>query len=789
MTPFALLCPSMPGLTRDGARLVCSLVLGITLGVLPQAAAAQEPYAPQSLTAADYAHAERFVAARVAPLVLGGTVRPGWLEDDRFWYENRFSGGSEFVLVDPARGRRERAFDHARMAAALSSASGEEYEAFALPLSDLEVAGNEILLVAEGTRYACRRDASSCTSLGVPPEGPERTMAVSPDGLKGAFVREHNLWVRDLTTGVETQLTTDGVRDFGYATDNAGWTKSDRPVVLWSPDSRKLTTFQHDARGVGEMYLVTTNVGHPTLEAWKYPLPEDSVIFRIERVVIHLDGPRVVRLQMPPDQHRSTICDHIVCRGQYSDIEWSADGRQLAFVSSSRDHKEARLRVADPETGAVREVLEERVETFFESGFNRVNWHVLQRSNEVIWFSQRDDWGHLYLYDLGSGELKRQITSGDWNVLQLLHVDEDARRLYFTGAGREPGDPYFQYFYSVGMDGGAVTLLTPDSANHTVTLSPSSRYFVDSWSTPVEAPVTVVRDMRGRETVALEEADISRLVEHGWKPPMPFVVKARDGETDLHGLMYTPTSLDPARKYPVVNYLYPGPQTGSVGSRSFNAARRDHQALAELGFIVVELDAMGTPMRSKSFHAAYYGNMGDNGLPDQVTGIQQLGDRYPWMDLDRVGIWGHSGGGFASTAGILRYPEFYKVAVSQAGNHDNRNYEDDWGEKWQGLLEVYPDGTTNYDNQANQLVAGNLKGKLLLAHGTMDSNVPPYNTLVVVDALIEANKDFDLIMMTNRRHGFATEPYMQRRRWDYFVKHLLGAEPPAEYELGRRPVS
>jgi dipeptidyl aminopeptidase/acylaminoacyl peptidase len=339
------------------------------------------------------------------------------------------------------------------------------------------------------------------------------------------------------------------------------------------------------------------------------------------------------------------------------------------------------------------------------------------------------------------------------------------------------------------MDGGEVTLLTPDSANHTVTLSPSGRFFVDSWSTPIDPAVTVVRDMGGREVVALEEADISRLAEHGWKPPIPFVVKARDGETDLHGLMYTPTSLDPSRKYPVVNYLYPGPQTGSVGSRSFNAARRDHQALAELGFIVVELDAMGTPMRSKSFHAAYYGNMGDNGLPDQVTGIRQLGERYPWMDLDRVGIWGHSGGGFASTAGILRFPDFYRVAVSQAGNHDNRNYEDDWGEKWQGLLEAYPDGTTSYDNQANQLVAGNLKGKLLLAHGTMDSNVPPYNTLVVVDALIEANKDFDLIMMTNRRHGFASEPYMQRRRWDYFVRHLLGAEPPAEYELGRRPVS
>jgi dipeptidyl aminopeptidase/acylaminoacyl peptidase len=260
-------------------------------------------------------------------------------------------------------------------------------------------------------------------------------------------------------------------------------------------------------------------------------------------------------------------------------------------------------------------------------------------------------------------------------------------------------------------------------------------------------------------------------------------VKARDGVTDLYGLMYTPTSLDETKKYPIINYLYPGPQSGSVGSRSFSAARRDHQAVAELGFVVVELDAMGTPGRSKSFHEFYYGDMGDNGLPDQIAGIRQLAERHPWMDIDRVGIWGHSGGGFASTSGILRHPDFYKVAVSQAGNHDNRNYEDDWGEKWQGLLVTNPDGTSNYDNQSNPLVAKNLKGKLLLAHGTMDSNVPPSNTLLVVDALIAANKDFDLIMMPNRGHGFGYEPYMMRRRWDYFVKNLLGSEPPREYEF------
>jgi dipeptidyl aminopeptidase/acylaminoacyl peptidase len=767
---------------RPGLLAAFALTLALAAAA-PSAAEAQAPYRPQALTAEDYARAEAHLGARLNPLVLGATVRPTWLEGDRFWYRNDFAEGAEFILVDPARRTRARAFDHEAVARGLSAVLGREVPPFDLPFNAFEPSDGGIRFDVAQKRYECRPAAGTCSE--VERQAPlGRNFVASPDGAKAVFIRAHNLWVRDVATGAETQLTTDGIEDFGYATDNAGWTKSDRPVVLWSPDSKKLATFQHDARGVGKMGLVSTEAGAPRIEVWRYPLPEDTVIFRITRVVVHLDGPRVVRLQMPPDQHRSTICDHIVCNGVFSDVQWSDDSRQLAFVSSSRDHKEAKLRVADPETGAVRDVLEETVETFFESGYNMVNWRVLFGSNEVVWWSQRDDWGHLYLHDLATGRLKRQVTSGAWNFLQLRHLDESSRTVWFTGSGREKGDPYFEHFYSVSLDRGEPRLLTPDSANHVVSVSPSGRFFVDAWSTPVRPPVSVLRDARGREVVKLETADVSRLLAAGWKAPIPFVTKARDGVTDIHGLMYTPTHLDESKKYPVVNYLYPGPQTGSVGSRSFSAARRDNQALAELGFVVVEVDAMGTPKRSKSFHAAYYGNMGDNGLPDQVTTIQQLARRHPWMDVDRVGIWGHSGGGFASTAGIFRYPDFYKVAVSQAGNHDNRVYEDDWGEKWQGLLVKNPDGTTNYDNQANQLLAGNLKGKLLLAHGTMDDNVPPNNTLLVVDALIAANKDFDLIMFPNRRHGFGNEPYMQRRRWDYFVKHLLGAEPPAEYRIG-----
>jgi dipeptidyl aminopeptidase/acylaminoacyl peptidase len=411
---------------------------------------------------------------------------------------------------------------------------------------------------------------------------------------------------------------------------------------------------------------------------------------------------------------------------------------------------------------------------------------VLPASNEVIWFSERDNWGQLYLYDLATGKLKQQITTGDGNVTQLLRVDEKTRTLYFQGVGKENGrDPYFRHFYKIGMNGKGLTLLTPEDADHDIALSPSGRYFIDTYSRPNVPQTIVLRDANGKLVTNLEKADISRLLATGWKPPVPITVKARDGKTDLYGLMYVPTSLDSTKKYPIINHIYPGPQTGSVGGRSFSPARGDAQALAELGFVVVEIDGMGTPWRSKAFHDFYYANMGDNTLPDQIAGMKELAARFKWIDIDRAGIYGHSGGGFATADAMFRYPDFFKVGISESGNHDNREYEDDWGERYQGLLARGPNGSTNYDDQANQNIARNLKGKLLLAHGTMDNNVPPYNTYLVVDALIKANKDFDLLMLPNQAHGYASESnYMTRRRWDYFVKNLLGAEPPKEYELG-----
>lgn len=737
----------------------------------------------------DYARAESMLSTTTRSMVYHTTLRPNWLDEDRFWYLHTSPEGSEFVLVDPGQGQQSPLFEHARMTEAISdyleSPEAEvDFSRFSFDPESEQIRSSR----GWGKDMACSIVTYVCEPVNeIEASGIRTTAAVSPDGKYEAFRRENNLWIRVIDTDEEQQLTFDGEEDFGYATNNAGWVKSDRPVLLWSPDSKKIATFQHDGRGVGEMYMVSSQIGRSELEAWKYPLPQDSVVFMIHRVIVHVEEKETVRLDMPRDYHRGTTTDHIAdWDGTFLDVRWSPDSQQLAFVSSSRDHKDAWLRVANAETGEVQEILHERVPTYYESGVNAENWQVFFETNEVLWYSERSNWGHLYLYDLNTGDLKHPITSGDWVVLQLRHTDLDERMLYFTGAGRDGPDPYFQYLYRVSMDGSEPELLTPEEANHVVSLSPQKKYLLDSWSRPDVPQQHAVRNLDGTIAVDLGKADISELLATDWQPPQPFSVKARDNKTDLHGLLYKPSNFDPSKSYPILNYLYPGPQSGSVGTRSFLPSRGDKQALAELGFIVVEVDAMGTPGRSKSFHDAYYGNMGDNGLPDQITTIRQLAAQNPWMDLDRVGIWGHSGGGYASTGAILRYPDFYKVAVSGAGNHDNRNYEDDWAEKWQGLFMDNPDGTTNYDNQSNILMAENLKGKLLLAHGLMDDNVPASNTLLLVEALVEANKDFDLVVFPNEGHGFGQgRAYWMRRRWDYFVEHLLGAAPPKEYEFGR----
>ena len=619
---------------------------------------------------------------------------------------------------------------------------------------------------------------------------------VSPNKKKSIYIKNYNLWIRDLTTKKTKQLTFNGYEDYGYATNNAGWIKNDRPVLKWSNDSKTITTFRQDSRKVGEMYLTTTNVGHPNLQKWKYALPGDENIFEIERIFINVESGKISKFKMGRDFQRSTTTDHIAgWDGTLLDANFSNDGKKLAFISSSRDHKEAHLQIADVKTGNIESVYKEVSKTYFESGVSGENWRVFFNSNEFLWYSEKDNWGHLYLYDLSNGNLKNRITSGEWLIRDVLHVDESTREIFFTGGGKEKGNPYHVYLYKVNFDGSGLVCLTPEKGTHRINASDDWKYFTTTFSTTENSPVTLLKNRNGETLKEINRVDISELLENNWQQPIEFSVKARDNETDVYGLLYLPSFYNENHNYPVLNYIYPGPQSGSIGNYGFSVARRDFQALAELGFIVIGVDAMGTPGRSKSFHDAYYGNMGDNGLPDNIKAIKDLSKIYIGMDTERVGIWGHSGGGFASTRAILEYPEFYDVAVSSSGNHDNRNYEADWGEKWQGLLEYtdediddgdtnYDFKQTNYDNQANQLLAKNLKGKLMLAHGNLDDNVPPYSTLLVVDALIKENKDFDLIIFPNKRHGYGDmNNYFTRKKWDYFVKHLKGIEPPKEFEM------
>lgn len=714
-------------------RLLVALLLAFV-----SAALSVNAQAPVRLTSEDYARAEKMLSYSTAPLVDRANVRPTWLADGRFWYQVLTPTGSEFVLVDPA---------------AATKKAGQSLAELGLPAAP---AGG----------------------------GPGRfgggNAVRSPDGSKEVFIKDWNLWVRDIGTKKETQLTNDGAKDFGYATDNAGWKHSDRAIVLWSPDSKKVATFQQDQRHVSDMYLASTTVGAPKLEAWKYPLPTDKEIIKIHRVVIDVDSGKMVRFKMPPDDRRGTLCDDIACDGTFGDNEWSPDGSKLAFVSSSRDHKEAKFRIADTATGEVRDVFEEKVATQYESGQGEINWRYFPATNEAIWYSERDDWGHLYMYDLTTGKPKWQITKGPFVVTRISRIDAANRVVFFEANGREAGrDPYFSHLYRVDFDGKNLKLLTPDNGNHQITWSSDGKYFVDNYSQPDVPNVVVLRDQTGKLVLELEKADVSRLRAAGWQPATPIKVKSRDGRWDLYGLMFTPTDLDRTKKYPVINYIYPGPQGGGVGTRNFGPSRSDHQALAELGFVVVIIDGTCNPDRSKSFHDVCYGDMGDNTLEDQIAGLKELASKHPYMDLTRVGVWGHSGGGFATADAMFSYPDFYKVGISESGNHDNRNYEDDWGERYIGLLVG-----DNYEKQANQINAKNLKGKLMLAHGNMDDNVPPYNTWLVVDALNKANKDYDLVIFPNARHGYGGDSfYMMRRRWDYFVRHLLGAEPPKEYKL------
>lgn len=768
----------------------------LPLVLLPCAALAQG-------TRTDYARAEQLLGWNAQELVLHDAPRARWLAGagDRFWYRNRGEKGYEFLFADAATGSKRAVFDHVRLAAVLSEAADTTYESYKLPFREFTLEDGERVIrfsVARNKYWACDLTSYVCTGPdSLPREKPSEVK--SPDGKWLAFERTGNLFLRSAVGSEEVQLTTDGTADNAYAIANIGCcaqvttvrNKTElRPYVLWSPDSKRLLTYHIDQRGVRQMYLLETKNPGPLLHSYRYALPGDSVIPRIEYFIFDVGTRRGVKVDQPAQDAVNTTCCWFRTDTVWKDVRWNGPGDALFFTHGKRGNKELALLTADVTSGVARKVLTESGKTFVETNQNSggiPNWRPTSGGREVVWWSERDGWGHLYLIDVATGAVKNRITSGDWLVSDLVWVDDVLRTVYFTARGRERGDPYFRYLYRARFDGSGLERLTPEEGDHEIQVSPSGKYFVDSYSRPDAAPVTVIRRADGTVVRELQRGDVTKLLASGWTMPEPLIVKARDGQTELRALLWRPAQFDSSKHYPIIDYIYPGPQIGSIQSRQFSVNPPGNvRALAELGFFVLQVDALGTPGRSKAFHDSYYGNMGDNGIPDHIAAIKQIALKYPQVDLDRVGIFGHSGGGFSSTDAILRYPDFFKVAVSSAGNHDNRSYDYTWGEKYHGVLRKLSDSTDSFDSQSNWRLATNLRGKLLLMYGTLDDNVHPNATLLLVDELIKANKEFDMLVLPNRNHGFAGEPYVVKRTWDYFVQHLLGKEPPQGYVI-RRP--
>lgn len=745
-----------------------------------------------------YVRAERLLPWNATRLTSDLVIKPRWIDsDDRFWYRLKTLKRIEFVLVDPGKGRRTPAFDHVRLAAALSQASGTPCTAEQLPFKEIEFCngGQSIVFdIAESSssgRWNCNLVSYACERIGDTPQ--KSTDAVrSPDGQWDAFTRDNNVWLRSLLNGEERAITQDGETNYDYGEvllsplTSAGIEPPPPPVIIWSPDSSRLLFCRIDQREAPQFHLVQSlpkDGGiRPHLHSFAYPLPGDESLPKAQLVFADLNSGTLTEVDIEPlplQYHGSPINPNWVW--------WSADSRSIYLVRLGRGYLRYDLCAIDAATGAARVVVTEESERGIDPSLQRgkLSVRVIADDSQVIWYSQRDGWGHLYLYDAATGELLHQLTTGSYTVSQVEYVDEAASMVYFSALGREADrDPYYAHLYRVSLDGSEPELLTEEDADHSVTLSPSGKYIIDSFSTVKQPPVTVLRAADGSKTCELEKAEIDALVAVGWRVPERFCAKARDGSTDVYGVIFRPSDLDATWQYPVIDYIYGGPQVTQAPTAFADAARGREsnfwqaQALAELGFIVVMIDGLGMPGRSKAYHDVSYRNLGDNGLADHIVALRQLADRYPYFDLSCVGIFGHSAGGYASARAMFTCPDFYKVAVSSAGNHDHCLDKATWVERYMGIpVEEH------YREQANQTLAHNLKGKLLLIHGEMDENVHIASTLVIVDALIKANKDFDLLIMPNQPHACTSHPYFVRRRWDYFVRHLLGVEPPAGYQI------
>jgi dipeptidyl aminopeptidase/acylaminoacyl peptidase len=787
--------PTEPRNPSHGLLLLASLLLvtPLAFGVPPPA----DRYipTPEELQAG-YQRSQPSNRAR--PRVYKAEIRPHWFQGGaRFWYRSDLPGGtSEFILVDAERGQRGRAFDHDRLAAALSKAAGKEYHGDRLPFDHIEFSpdAESVRFQVDATTwqvvlasYTCTKVAESPKSPSPPPtppadataaanqeespfhlEGPEASAAAadeekpaprrgpsvaSPDGKWEAFVRDHNLCLRS-AEGKETQLSQDGNAGLSYG------------LPTWAPDGKTLAAFRIEPGDHKEVYLIESSPpggGRARLHRRPYDLPGDTLT-AYELNLFQMDGHK----QIKPKVDRIDL--------DFPRLRWSADGSKLTFEKTDRGHQRFRLIEVDARSGDVRNLIDERSKTFIWTAHKEdlrlslVNW--LQKTDEIIYVSERDGWRHLYLIDAKEGKVKNQITRGDWVVRGIDRIDEERRQVWFRASGMDPGqDPYLVHFYRVNFDGTNLVALTEGNGSHTIQFSPDRKYIIDTYSRVDMAPVHELRRVAGGKLVCpLEKADAGELEATGWKPPEVFVATGRDGKTDIWGIIARPRHLDPSRKYPVIESIYAGPQ-GSFVPKSWSAFSR-YAALTNLGFIVVQIDGMGTANRSKAFHDVCWHNLKDAGFPDRIAWHKAVAQKYPYYDLDRVGIYGTSAGGQNAAGAVLFHPDFYKAAVAACGCHDNRMDKASWNEQWMG----YPVGP-QYAESSNITHAANLRGKLLLIVGELDDNVPPESTYRFVDALIKAGKDFEFLVLPGMRHTNGGA-YGVRRMQDFFVRHLHGVEPP-----------
>lgn len=761
-----------------------------------------------------YTLAQRFTKEKVDKMLFSTTVDPHWFQQGQaFWYHYKTSDGDAWYVVDPVARSKQPLFDRDWMAARLTEIVQDPYSARHLPIRDLQAKedGKTFTFWVE-SKQGEKKDTlyfsynyQNKQLLKTEKDELDKQLewaSVSPDKQTVVFAKDMNLYRMSYadyqkakrneqdSTIVEVQLTHDGVKDYGFGqpysllnTDTLCNGKRRHPGYLaWSPDSRRFAIVRTDDRAVKELWVINAMaMPRPTLETYKYQMPgekESSIdhllLFDLSdnsyrEIATSAFKDQSLNLSRRPREERQ--------RGQKEVASvWLGDENRFFVTRSSRDLH--RIDVCSYTIGedSIRPIIQERLNTYIELR----PLAALKGGKELVHWSERDGWAHLYLYD-DQGHLKNRITSGPWHVDGIVKVDEARRVVYFLANGREKGEnPYYEHLYRVNLDGSGLQLVSAGDYFHEVRMDDPCQYVVDNYSRVNTIPATDLLDNMGRKVMTLEQSDFSQLLAAGYQFPEPFQVKAADGVTDLYGVMYKPFDFDSTKVYPIIDYVYPGPQVeATVYPFKKMTVRTDR--LAQAGFIVISVgNRGGHPSRSKWYHNYGYGNLRDYGLADQKAAIEQLAARHPFIDIHRVGIHGHSGGGFMSTAAILQYPDFFKVAVSCAGNHDNTIYNRWWSETHHGVREkVTEEGDTTfvYSIKSNPELAKRLKGHLLLVHGDIDNNVHPGNTTRVVDALIRANKRFDMLVLPQQRHHFGDmDEYFYWRLVDYFSRYLLGQQ-------------